>query len=163
MEENIYKQARLRASKKNPEFSTVERTYPKLYISREKLLMIEQNDPHKRKAIPTQDEVVVMATAYNAPQLRNYYCTHQCPVGKGETPLMYESLSEISASLMSSLHFLDRANDRIHSILRDSQITENEKAEFKQIIETLKNIAYSANSLELWAQKNGLIEKSDTN
>ena len=30
--------------------------------------------------------------------------------------------------------------------------------EFKKILKALKDIAYSANSLELWAKKNGLVD-----
>lgn len=158
MKENIYKSARLEFSKKDPMFKSIEKACQPLYISRERLQKIEQTDPHKKMADPNPDEVLRMAEAYSAPELCDYYCKHQCLIGKGKKPLIYDNLSEISASLMSALHFLDNANDKIHSILSDSKITDNERSEFNQIIKTLKDIAYSANSLELWAQKNKLLD-----
>ena len=158
MKENVYKLARLAAAKRNPELSSAEKAYPYLYISREKLLMIEQNDPGKRRAVPNPDEVVTMAEVYEAPELCDHYCTHHCPIGQGKKPLMHNSLSEISAGLMSALHFLDNASDQIHRILGDSKVSDEEKKEFAQSLKILQDIAYSAQSLELWAQKNGLEE-----
>jgi hypothetical protein len=158
MEENVYKRARLEAAKKHPEFRSVERAHRHVCMSREKLLMVEQTDPGKNKADPTPEDVMMMAQVYEAPQLRDYYCTHQCPLRKGEPPLAHESLGEISAGLMAALHFLDNASDRIHQILADSKISEDEQREFIQSLKILHNIAYSAESLELWAKKNGLGE-----
>lgn len=158
MEEKIYKKARLKAAKTNPELETVEKTYSQLFMSREKLLKIEQNDPKKKMTDPTPQDVVEMAKLYAAPELCDYYCTHQCPIGQGRKPLMHENLSEISTSLMSALHFLNTANDKIHRILSDSKITMDEKEEFKKILTTLNDIAYSAESLKLWATKNKIIE-----
>ena len=159
MTENVYKKARIRASNRNPEFATVERTHPHLCISREKLLMIEQSDPKKRQVDPSPEDVKLMSEVYSAPELCDYYCTHQCPIRAGERPLMHDNLSEISASLMSAIHFLNNANDRIHSILGDSKVSEDERAEFQRIMNTLEDMAYSASSLQLWAERNGLKEK----
>ena len=159
MSDNIYKEARLRAAEENPELATVESAFQTVCIARKRLLYIEQDDPHKKSVLPYPDEVEQLALVYNAPELRDYFCTHQCPIGKNRTPLMHDSLSEISASLMSALHFLSGANDKIHSILGDSKVSDNEIEEFKRVLKTLRAIAYSANSLELWAQKNGLNEE----
>ena len=155
MEDNIYKQARLAAAKNNPNLKTVEKAHHELYIHREKLLMIEQEDTTKRTADPSPDEVARMVEKYEAPELRDYYCTHQCPLGKKNTPLKYDSLGNISASLMSALYFLYDASDRIHKILEDTKISESERADFINTLEILKNLSYSADCLELWAQKNG--------
>lgn len=158
MKVNVYKQARLAAAEKKPALSTVEKAHSSLYISREKLLMIEQTDPAKRRADPNPDEVVKMAEVYGAPQLCDYYCTHHCPIGQGHKPLIHNSLSEISTSLMSALYFLDNASDKIHQILQDSKVSDEEKKEFIQSLKILKDIAYSANCLDLWAQKQGLTD-----
>ena len=159
MGENVYKKARKNAATKDRSLRSVESTYEQVCITRERLLAIEQTDKNKKTAIPHPEDIVTMAKVYNAPELCNYYCSNHCPIGqsKGEEPLIYDDLGKISASLMSALHFLDAANDEIHSILADSKVTENEKDEFEQIIKTLNDIVYSANSLELWAKKNGLI------
>lgn len=159
MTENIFKQARLKAAEKDERFKTAEKAAFELHdMSRERLLMIEQDDPSKRQADPSVFDVVEMSKAYKAPELCDYYCTQICPIGMGRTQLMYGSLGEISASLMSALHFLENANDEIHRILADSKVADNEKNEFINIIRTLRDISYSADSLELWAKKNGIID-----
>ena len=158
MEENVYKKARLNAAAKNPDFSSVEKAYPLVCISREKLLMIEQSDPRKKRATPNPEEVVMLADAYGAPELCDHYCSHDCPLGRNRSPLVYDDLGKISAGLMSSLHFLEAANDDIHAVLADSEISGDELARFKNILKTLKNISYNASSLELWAEKNRLLD-----
>ncbi len=155
MSENIYKKARLDAASRKPELRTAVQAFQYVGITRERLLEIEQSDPGKKRTVPYPDDVVTMAKVYHAPELCNYFCTTQCPVGqyKGEEPLLYDDLGGISASLMSALHFLDAANDEIHSILADSKVTPDERLRFNRILATLDDIAYSANSLKLWAEK----------
>lgn len=156
MNENIFKKARLKAAEKDERFRTAESAaYELCDMSRERLYMIEQDNPNKRQADPSPFDVVEMSKAYAAPELCDYYCTQVCPIGMGQKQLMYSSLGEISAKLMSALHFLENVNDEIHSILADSKIADDEKAEFEKIIKTLGDISYSADSLELWAKKNG--------
>ena len=96
-----------------------------------------------------------MAKVYDAPELYNYYCTNECPIDCNSQPFIYDDLDKISVRLMSALHFLENANDRIYAILEDGVISENEKEEFENILSTLEKISYSADSLELWAKKNG--------
>ncbi len=158
MADNVFKQARLKAAQTNGRLKKVEDVAEDLaVISRERLYMIEQEDRRKRTADPTPYEVTEMAKLYGAPELCDYYCSHLCDIGKGRSPLMYNDLGEISARLMSAMHFLEKVSDNVHEILADSKVTEDEKAQFLQIIRTLRDLSYSADSLELWAKKNGYI------
>ena len=156
MAENIFKKARLKAAETDERFRTAESAALEIdFISRERMYMIEQEDPNKRQIIPTPAEVIEMAQIYNAPELCDHYCTNVCPMGAGRAPLMYSNLGEISAKLMSAMHFLEKTNDQIHAVLADSKVSDSEKADFKRIIQTLREVSYSADSLELWAKKNG--------
>ena len=152
MEENIYRKARKNAASKNSLLNNCDSAQDIVYIERTKLLAIESGDK-----IPGPDDVVSMAKVYEAPELCNYYCTNQCPIGKGKPTLIYEDLNEISVRLMTSLHMLQKANDTIYRILEDGKIDDYEKMDFLNVIETLKKLSYSADSLELWGKKNGLI------
>ena len=156
--ENIYKKARLKAAEKNSLYKTAEMAFQELGIRREKLLQIEQTDTKKKTAEPSPEEVVIMAKAYHAPELCNYYCTQQCPVGKGSPVLLHDNLNEISTRLLTALHFLENADEKIYKILEDGKITDDERSDLEQIVETLNKIVFSANSLELWARKNGFIK-----
>lgn len=151
MEENIYRKARKKAAREQPLLNNCENAQDLVYIERTKLLAIESGDK-----IPSPDDVVSMAKAYNAPELCNYYCTNQCPIGHDKPTLIYEDLNEISVRLMSAMHLLQNASDTIYRILEDGKIDEDEICDFKNVIAALKKLSYSADSLELWAKKNGL-------
>ncbi len=151
MEENIYRKARKKAAQKQPLLNNCENAQDLVYIERTKLLGIESGDK-----IPSPEDVVSMATVYHAPELCNYYCTRQCPIGQDKPTLIYEDLSEIAVRLMAALHFLNSTNDTIYRILEDGRIDEHEREDFKAVIATLKKLSYCADSLELWAKKNNL-------
>lgn len=149
-EENIYRIARKRAAQQNPLLNSLDSAQDVLCIDRLRLLKIENG-----QKTPEPDDIAAMAKAYDAPELRNYYCSKECPLGCDEQPFIYDDLDKISVRLMSALHFLENANDRIYAILEDGTVSESERAEFNNILETLGKISYSAGSLELWAKKNG--------
>ena len=152
-EENIYRAARKKAAHDNPLLNSLETAQDVLCIDRLRLLKIENG-----QKTPDPEDVAAMAKIYDAPELRNYYCTKECPLGCNEQPFIYDDLDKISVRLMSALHFLENANDRIFSILEDGKISEGEREEFARILKTLDKISYSAGSLELWAKKNGFEE-----
>ena len=153
---NVYKAARLRAAQSTPELSTAEKAAQILLIRREKYLQIEQDDPKRKRAVPTQDEVAMMVRTYNAPELRSHYCANECPLGEGMPVLQSDSLDRIAVQLMVALRRMELARDEMDSILVDGMVGENEATKFKEIVHILKEIAIQANALELWSQKNNL-------
>lgn len=150
MEENIYRAARKKAAQNEPLLNSLDTAQDILLIDRLRLLKIENG-----QKCPNPEDIVSMSKAYDAPELRNYYCSKECPIGCSAEPFIYDDLDKISVRLLSALHFLQNANDRIYSILEDGKITENEREEFGNILDTLGKISYSAGSLQLWAKKNG--------
>ena len=153
MADNVYRNARKKAAKNQPLLNNCETAQDIVFIERTKLLAIESGDK-----VPEPDDVVSMSKVYNAPELCNYYCSSQCPIGKGEPVLLYEDLNEISVRLMTAMHMLQNVNDIIYRILEDGKIDDDEKQDFAQVIKVLKKMSYSVDSLELWAKKNGLAE-----
>ncbi|MBQ7862706.1 MAG: XRE family transcriptional regulator [Clostridia bacterium] len=149
-EENIYRLARKKVAEENPLLKSIDTAQELLCIDRLRLMKIENG-----QKTPEPDDVAAMAKVYNAPELRNFYCSKECPLGCDSKPFICDDLDKISVRLLSALHFLENANDRIYAILEDGEISENERAEFGNILETLEKISYSAGSLELWAKKNG--------
>ena len=154
---NIFRQARLRAAQKNPELATLEKASEILYINREKLGRIEQDDPEKKTAIPHSDDVARMVEIYQAPELRHHFCANYCPLGEDIPAVEYENLDRISLRLLVALNRIEQVRDDLGDILVDGRVGDTEKKKFRQIVETLKNIAAQAGSLELWAEKNGLL------
>lgn len=152
MEENRYRTARKQAAEKNRLLNNCESAQDIVHIERTRLIAIE-----KGQKVPYPEEVLSMATSYGAPELCNQYCTSQCPIGRKNKPLLYENLPQVSVQLLSALHFLQNANDRIFGILEDGAISEEEKADFQEILQTLDKIVYGAQSLRLWAEKNAML------
>lgn len=149
-EENIYRAARKRAAEKNPLLKNLETAQDVLCIDRLRLLKIENG----QKA-PEPEDIAAMARAYDAPELRSYYCAKECPLGCDDEPLICDDLDKISVRLLSALHFMEKANDRLFEILEDGEVSEDQRKDFIRILDTLKKVSYSTDSLELWAKKNG--------
>ena len=159
MPENVYRKARKNAAKKNKDLKSAWNASLLLHMCREKLLSIEKEDGDPKKKTPSPEDVKEMSKIYDAPELCNYYCTKECPIGKGTAPLLQYNIESISARLMSALHSLNNVNDEIYRVLEDQTISEDEQEEFSKILEVLKSIAYNAESLCLWVKKNNFDEK----
>ncbi len=97
------------------------------------------------------EDVVDMARAYRKPGLCNYYCTHECRIGKTSVPEVKEStLSEIVLGMLSSLNALDRQRDRLIDITADGVISDDELKDFADIQKQLESIDSTVESLKLW-------------
>ena len=160
---NPYKEARLRAAKKNDVFKSVQNACDRgaIYIPRERLLRIEQTDPKKKTEKPTPDDVIQMAAVYSAPELLNYYCTSDCPIGEmlHKEELEHNDINRIYMLLSTSTHGLEQFRESLYKLFADGKITEDEKKDLAALLSACKKVAYSADSLELWAIKNGLLDK----
>lgn len=152
-EDNIYRAARKKAAQTNPLLNSLETAQDLLCIDRLRLIKIENG-----QKCPNPDDIASMARVYNAPELCNFYCAKECPLGCDEQPLIYDDLEKISVRLLSSLHFMEKANDRLFEILEDGEVSEDQRRDFIKILDTLKKVAYGVDSLELWAKKNGFEE-----
>ena len=152
MEEFIYRKARKEAAKDDPTLDSAERVSDLIGIDKGKLLKIENGEKE-----PTPEQVKWMIGKYNAPELANYFCTHQCPLGNKKLAITKGSLQELSWQLLSNLHFIDEIEDKIFKIAADGEISSTEKAEFKEMISKIRALAGTAESLEVWAKKNNII------
>ena len=130
-------------------------------IPRERLLRIEQTDPKKKTEKPTPDDVIQMAEVYGAPELLNYYCTSDCPIGEmlHKEELEHNDINRIYMLLSTSTHGLEQFRESLYKLFADGKITEDEKKDLAALLSACKKVAYSADSLELWAIKNGLLDK----
>ena len=152
-EENIYRAARKKAAETNPVLNSLDTAQDVLCIDRLRLLKIENG-----QKVPEPEDIAAMEKVYDAPELRNYYCAKECPLGCNEEPLICDDLDKISVRLLSALHFMEKANDRLFEILEDGEVSEDQRKDFIRILDTLKKVSYSVDSLELWAEKNGFEE-----
>ncbi len=92
-----------------------------------------------------------MAKAYKKPELCNYYCTHECRIGKTSVPeVKISTLSEIVLGMLSALNSLDRQKDRLIDITADGIISDDELPDFVSIQKELDQIDQTVESLKIW-------------
>jgi transcriptional regulator with XRE-family HTH domain len=103
------------------------------------------------KAAIYPEDVVDMAKAYKKPELCNYYCTHQCRIGKESVPeVKVSSLSEIVLGMLSALNSLEKQKDRLIEITADGIVSEDELPDFAHIQKQLDQIDHTVEELKIW-------------
>lgn len=119
------------------------------FISPDRIEKIESE-----KSLPHPDEILAMSKTYKAPDLCNYYCSHECPIGQEYVPAVkMKDLSQIVLEMLASLNNLEKEKERLIEITADGEITEDEFRDFTKIQAQLNRISLSVNSLQLWLQK----------
>ncbi|MEE8886094.1 MAG: helix-turn-helix domain-containing protein [Eubacteriales bacterium] len=119
------------------------------FITPERLEKIESG---KSPAHP--EEVLMMSKKYKKPDLCNYYCSHECPIGQQYVPeIRMKNLSEIVLQMLASLNSLDDEKKRLIEITADGKIEKKEVRDFVQIQKQLEKISVTVEALQLWAEK----------
>lgn len=107
------------------------------------------------KCMPV-DKAVLMADLYNAPQLKCYYCNHECPIGR-TMPISAESLDidRVTVKLLKNLRVsdLEEVKDKLIDIADDGKITDDEKPELKNILSYLDDLAKTLSELRTIGEK----------
>lgn len=150
---NIYQQSR-----ENLELTREKASDLMVFMSADRIEKIESE-----KSLPHPDEILAMAEAYKAPGLCNYFCSHECPIGRKNVPeVRLKDLSQIVLEIISSLNHFEKEKDKLINISVDGEITAEEYDEFAVIEKHLDDISLSVRSLRLWVDQtiaNGHIDK----
>ena len=119
------------------------------FISSDRIEKIESE-----KSNPHPDEILAMAECYKNPSLCNYYCSHECPIGREYVPeVTSKDLSLITLEMLSTLNTLSKEKDRMIDIAADGMVSKDEinkrnaKTDinvFLAICFFIRNIAYNA-------------------
>ena len=130
------------------------------FISPAKLEKIENG-----KVSVQPEDVIAMADCYKAPELCNYYCSQECPIGQQYVPeIKVKDLAQIAIETLNSLNKMGKEKDRLLEIVEDGQVTPDEYKDFFEIKKTLEKIALSVDTLQLWVDKSiadGHMESAD--
>ena len=100
---NMFCQARYEAAKSNERLSSREGAAEEIGIDRARLARIELGS-----TIPYQEEFLLMADCYKAPELKGNYCREMCPLGKNMPKIENAGLDRISLRMLSSLKKIKR-------------------------------------------------------
>ena len=111
------------------------------------------------------EDVLMMAECYKAPELRNYYCSHECAIGRETVPeIESKSIAQIAIETLNSLNKLTREKDRLLEIVEDGKVMTDELEDFVTIKSTLDRISTSVSALQLWVDgqiADGQLKKED--
>lgn len=106
------------------------------------------------KSLPHPDEILAMSECYRTPELCNYYCSHECPIGKiYVSEVRLKDLSQITLEVIASLNTLESEKNRLIEITVDGKISDDELSDFRTIQKKLAQISDSVSSLQLWVDK----------
>ena len=112
------------------------------------------------KSLPHPDEVLAMSDAYKNPSLCNFYCSHECPIGKQYVPeIKIKDLSQIILEMIASLNSIDKKKERLIEITADGVIDDSELNDFVYIQNELEKISITVETLQLWMEK--MIDNGD--
>lgn len=103
-----------------------------------------------------------MAQKYKSPELCNYYCSNQCPIGQQYEPeVKIQDLCQIVLKMVDSLNTVQDNQRRLISITADGIVDDSEIDDFVSIQEELEKISITVEALQLWTEQmvaNGAID-----
>lgn len=148
--DNIYYKARMEAAATNDKFNSREGAAEVIGIDRTRLARIELDS-----ICAYPEEVLMMSEVYNAPELENYFCCEQCPIGKHAVPhIELENVDRISIQLSYSLEYeVPSIRKKLMDIVADGVISEDEKPQLQNVLDSLEKISIEAKKLKLWVKK----------
>ena len=104
--------------------------------------------------VPRSDEVLEMSRGYRNPNLCNYYCAHECPIGQQYVPeIKVKDLSRIVLEMLASLNAMQKKQERLIEITADGQISEDEMIDFTGIQAELEKISVTVETLQFWFEQ----------
>mgnify|MGYP000609262074 CR=1 FL=1 len=107
------------AAKVNDRFSSREGAADETGIDRTRLARIELDS-----ITPYPEEVMLLADAYDAPQLLNFYCSTCCPIGRQNVkPCALQEFDRVMMQALAALQGADKVSAAIISIARDAAWT----------------------------------------
>lgn len=126
-------------------------------IAQERIEKIEN-----QRSEPHPDEVLLMSDKYKEPLLCNFYCAHQCPIGRQYVPeVKIKELSQIVLETVASLNAMQKQKDRLIEITVDGAISGDELEDFVKIQQELEKLSIAVETLQLWCEQmvdNGKID-----
>ena len=143
--ENVLYKARMEAAKWNENLSSREGTADESGLDRTRIANMELGF-----ITPYPEEILRLSDLYHAPELCNYYCSHQCPIGKRMIePVEMTAIEVATLQLLSSVRNLPDVTNDLVDIVEDGQIDASERSKMEHILETLNRAADKIKALEL--------------
>ena len=149
---NVWYQARIEAAKYNEKLGSREGAAEEVGMSED---AIKNTELGLEKCMPV-DKAVLLADLYNAPELLNYYCLNECPIGKNH-PISDKvvNIERITVKLLRSLNTekLEDLKERMIQIAGDGEITKDEIEDLDGVISYLDDLSTTVSELRILARR----------
>ena len=118
------------------------------FVSADRIEKIESG-----RSTPHPDEVLQMEQGYENPELSNYYCTHECPIGmKYVEKAELKELPQLTVELLSALHAMQIEENRLIDISVDGRVNDFERKQFDVILEKLAALDRGTRGMRIWIE-----------
>lgn len=118
------------------------------YISADRIEKIESE-----KVAPHPDEVLTMEKCYKNPELNNFYCTHECPIGMKYVPqASLKDFAQVTVELIAAINSMEQEKNRLIEISVDGRVNDFERKDFDVILEKLNRIDRSIQGMRIWIE-----------
>ncbi len=118
------------------------------FVSADRIERIESG-----KSAPHPDEVLAMEQGYKKPELSNYYCTHECPIGmKYVQTAELKELPQLTVELLSALHAMEQERDALIDISVDGRVNDFERRQFDVILGKLAALDRAIRGMRIWIE-----------
>lgn len=149
---NVWYHARIEASKWNEKLSSRAGAAEAVGMSED---AIKNTELGLEKVMPV-DKAVLLADAYNSPELLNYYCLHECPIGRMH-PISDKVLGieRVTVKLLKSLNVekLEELKERMIEIAEDGEISKDEIDDLDGVISYLDELSVTVSELRILARR----------
>ena len=149
--DNVWYKARIDASKYNDKLRSREGAAELLGMS---VSAVSNTELGLDKCMPV-DKAVLMADLYCAPHLKNYYCLHECPIGK-DSALSEKvvGIERVVVKLMKNLNTeaLNEIQNDLLSIAYDGDVSEEELPDLQRAIDYLNMVSKTISELRTIAE-----------
>lgn len=150
--ENIYFQARKKASESNDALRSREGAAERLGVSVSTLADYELGNT---KVVPV-DKVVLMADLYGSPELENCYCKNECPIGK-EKPIATGTNGIEGAVLRLVREFdtgtVNNMKQKLVDIAADGKVTDDEQQMLEYLLGWADDMMFALSEMKLAGNK----------
>ena len=147
---NVWFEARKEAAKYDDRLQSREGAAELLGMSRSAVADAELGIS---KVMPV-DKAVLMADLYRQPQLLNYYCLHECPIGSRRS-ISDElvSIERVTVKLLKNLNVdqLHLVKAKLIDIAADGVVSDEEKPELQEVVDYLKELSKTISQIEMIA------------
>lgn len=133
---NRYFEARMRAAKYNEKLLTRAGAVEHLPGVTEESLKKYELDINR----PPNVVVALMADAYNEPELRAWYCTHECPLGKDCREIPEMPPERVLIRLQNAKNGVNTVAASLSEILDDGIVDEGEAKQLPQLRDELLEV-----------------------